>query len=171
MMNLNDLIPMSPSILFVTGLALSCAMLSGLFFVFSNFAMRAFSTIPANSGVLAMQSINATILNPGFFGLFIGTAAGSLTVLVVALRHWGHPASFWVAAGALLCLGGCYLVTAGINVPLNRQLDQVDPADPGAAEAWVNYLGRWQPWNHVRTIATFLSAVCFAIGALNLVGR
>ncbi len=128
-MNMNDLIPMSPSILFVAGLALSCAMLSGLFFVFSNFAMKAFSTIPTNAGVSAMQSINATILNPGFFGLFIGTATGSLTVLVVALRHWGHPASFWVAAGALLCLGGCYLVTAGINVPLNRQLDQVDPAN------------------------------------------
>ena len=169
-MNLNQLIPMSPSVLFVTGLAISCAMLSGLLFVFSNFAMKAFSRLPTASGVSAMQSINTSILNPGFFGLFIGTATGSLTVLVVALRHWQHPASFWVGAGALLCLVGCYLVTAGINVPLNHQLDEVDPAQPEAHEAWKNYLARWQPWNHVRTIATFLSAVCYAVGALQMSG-
>ncbi|MGI9241057.1 MAG: DUF1772 domain-containing protein [Verrucomicrobiales bacterium] len=169
-MNLNQLIPMSPSILFVTGLAISCAMLSGLLFVFSNFAMRAFSKLPTESGVSAMQSINTSILNPGFFGLFLGTATGSLAVLVVALRHWQHPASFWVASGALLCLVGCYLVTAGINVPLNHQLDEVDPVHPQAQEAWKNYLARWQPWNHVRTIATFMSAVCYAIGALQMVG-
>ena len=169
-MNLNTLIPMSPSILFVTGLALSCATLSGLLFVFSNFAMTAFSKLPTESGVSAMQSINATILNPGFFGLFIGTATGCLTVLVVALRNWGHPGSFWVAVGALFCLAGCYLVTAGINIPLNHQLDKVNPAEPQAAEAWKHYVARWQPWNHVRTIATFLSGICFAIGALRMVG-
>jgi uncharacterized membrane protein len=169
-MNLNDLSPMSPSILFVTGLALSCALLSGLFFVFSNFAMKAFSRIPAESGVSAMQSINSSILNPGFFGLFIGTATGSLTVLVIALSNKEHPASFWIGAGALICLAGCYLVTAGINVPLNRRLELMNPADSGAAEAWGSYVARWQPWNHVRTIATFAAAACYAVGALKMAG-
>ena len=169
-MDIKDFIPMSPSILFVAGLALSCAMLSGLFFVFSNFAMKALSAIRTEPGVSAMQSINAAILNPGFLGLFIGTATGSLTVLVIALRHWQHPASFWVFAGALLCLVGCYLVTAAISVPLNHRLDQVDPGDPQAAAAWQAYLARWQPWNHVRSISTFLSAACYAIGALEMAG-
>ena len=169
-MNVNQFVPMSPSILFVAGLALSCAMLSGLLFVFSNFAMKAFSRIPVESGVSAMQSINATILNPGFFVLFIGTATGSLMVLIIALGHWQHPASFWVFVGALLCLAGCFLVTAGINVPLNHRLDQVNPTDPLAAEAWEDYLARWQPWNHVRTIATSLSAVCYAVGGLIMAG-
>lgn len=161
---------MSPSILFVAGLALSCAMLSGLFFVFSNFAMKALSKIPTESGVSAMQSINTTILNPGFFALFVATAIGSLCVLIVALRHGQHPASLWIGAGALLCLIGCYLITAGINVPLNHQLDLVNPTDPQAIEAWGNYLARWQPWNHVRTIATLLSAACYAVGALKMAG-
>jgi uncharacterized membrane protein len=169
-MNLNTFLPMPPSILFVAGLALSCAMLSGLFFVFSNFAMKAFSNVPTESGVSAMQSINSTILNPGFFGLFIGTAAGSLTVLVIALKHWQHPASVWIIGGALLCLVGCYLVTAGINVPLNHQLDKVNSAEPEAAAAWKSYLSRWQPWNHVRTVATLLAAACYTIGSLIMGG-
>ena len=167
---MNHFIPMSPSILFVAGLALCCAMLSGLLFVFSNFAMRALSKIPAESGVSAMQSINAAILNPGFFGLFVGTATGSLAVLVIALRNWQHPASLWIIAGALLCLVGCFLVTASINVPLNHRLDQVDPAGSQAGEAWKTYVARWQPWNHVRTITTFLAAVCYAVGALRMAG-
>lgn len=169
-MNPNLLIPMSPSILVVAGLAVSSAMLSGLLFVFSNFAIRAFSSLPAESGVAAMQSINRDILNPGFFGLFAGTAAGSLAALILALRHWQHPASLWVVAGALLCLVGCYLVTAGINVPLNHQLDRVDPASAEAAQAWTDYVGRWQPWNHVRTYALLLAAASYAIGALKMAG-
>jgi len=169
-MNPNILIPMSPSVLFVAGLAVSSAMLSGLLFVFSNFAMKAFSSLPAASGVAAMQSINRHILNPGFFGLFAGTAAGCLLVLIVALRHWQHPASLWIAAGAVLCLVGCYVVTAGINVPLNHQLDRVDPASPEAAQAWKDYIGRWQPWNHVRTYALLLASSSFAVGALKMAG-
>ncbi|MGB6221383.1 MAG: anthrone oxygenase family protein [Haloferula sp.] len=161
---------MSPSILFVVGLAISSAMLSGLLFVFSNFAMKAFSNIPVESGVSSMQSINSAILNPGFFGLFSGTATGSLGVLVIALRHWEHPASSWIVAGALLCLIGCFLVTASINVPLNHQLDKVDPSAANAAEAWKDYLTRWQPWNHVRTIATLMAAAAYAVGALKMAG-
>jgi len=167
---MNSLIPISPSILFVEGLALSCAMLSGLFFVFSNFALKAFSRIPTQSGVQAMQSINSTILNSGFFGLFIGTATGSLTALIVALMHLPHPASYWIIAGSLLCLVGCYLVTARINVPLNHRLDEVKADDPEASEVWGHYIARWHPWNHVRTITTFMAAICLAIGALLMAG-
>ena len=89
---------------------------------------------------------------------------------VVALRHWQHPASAWVVAGALLCLIGCILVTASINVPLNHRLDRVDPAGPQAGEAWKTYVARWQPWNHVRTITTLLAASCYAVAALKMAG-
>jgi len=169
-MNPDPFPPMPPSILFVAGLALSSALLSGLLFVFSNFAIRAFDRLPGGGGIAAMQSVNAEILNPGFFGVFAGTAAGSVMALIGALRHWQHPASAWVAAGALLLLVGLYGVTAGINVPLNHQLDRIDPGDATAAAAWKGYLSRWQPWNHVRTLAAFLAAACFAIGALRMAG-
>lgn len=169
-MNPNSLIPVPPSALYAAVLALSSAMLSGVLFVFSNFAMKAFSNIAPGAGVSAMQSINRAILNPGFLGLFAGTAAGSLAALVIAIRHWQYPASAWVAAGAMLCLVACHLVTAGINVPLNHRLDRIDPASPEAAAAWKGYIARWQPWNHVRTLASILAAACHVIGALKLAG-
>ena len=159
---------MSTSTLFVTGLAISCAMLSGLLFVFSNFAMKAFSQIPSASGVAAMQSINRTILNPGFFSLFFGTASGSLLAAVVALLNWQHPASLWAVAGAALFLAGCIVVTATVNVPLNNRLDAADPTSPQSADLWQRYVARWQPWNHLRTAACLLASACFAVAALHL---
>ena len=47
-----------------------------------------------------------------------------------------------------------------------NQLDTVDPAAQGATRAWKDYVARWQPWNHVRTIATLLSAALYAVAAL-----
>jgi uncharacterized membrane protein len=148
-------------------LALSSAMLSGLFFVFSNFAMNAFSRIRPESGIAAMQSINAAILNPGFFGLFLG----SLAAAGMAAFHWNHPASPWVMTGALLYLLGCFAVTAMFNVPLNHQLDTVSAGDPGAAVSWANYVSGWRPWNHVRTIATLLAATAYLVALANSTGN
>ena len=152
-------------------LILATAMLSGLFFVFSNFVMDALSRIRVESGVSAMQSIKSVILNPWFLGLFIGTALGCLGTLGSAATQWSHPASIWMIAGALLYLIGCFLVTAAFNVPLNDQLDAVDAAAPSAGEAWIHYVSNWQPWNHVRTVTTLLSAGCYLVAALKLNGN
>ena len=169
-MNFGALPPMSPSILLIAGLAICSALLSGLLFVFSSFAMRAFSRIPAASGVAVMQSINATIMNPGFLGLFAGAGTGSIVALAGAVMRWPHPASGWVASGAVVLLVGLYLITAAINVPLNNRLDAVDANGAEAAGAWRRYVSRWQPWNHVRTAACLLSAACYAMGALVMAG-
>ena len=38
--------------------ALGCAMMSGVFFAFSTFVMKALARLPAEQGVAAMQAIN-----------------------------------------------------------------------------------------------------------------
>ena len=65
--------------------AIGSAMIAGLFYAFSTFIMQALGRLPTAAGAAAMQSINATILNPLFFALFFGTAAASLIVLIAAL--------------------------------------------------------------------------------------
>jgi len=149
-------------------LTLGSAMLSGLFFVLSNFAIDAFSKIRTESGVSAMQAINSAILNPWFLGLFLGTALGSLGALISAVVQWNHQASGWMIAGALLYLMGCFLVTAAFNVPWNNQLDAVNATDPSAPQAWKAYVTNWQPWNHLRTATTLLAAACYLVAALKL---
>jgi ketosteroid isomerase-like protein len=47
--------------------ALSCGLVAGIFLAFSNFIMRALGSVPPNSGIAAMQSINVMVLNRWFF--------------------------------------------------------------------------------------------------------
>ena len=65
--------------------------------------------------------------------------------------------------GALLYLGGSFLVTICFNVPRNNILARVDPVAPGSELVWQEYLSGWTAWNHVRTVASLAAAVSFML--------
>jgi uncharacterized membrane protein len=67
-------------------------------------------------------------------------------------------------AASLLYLLGCFGVTMLFNVPLNNQLAAVAPAQEAAV--WSRYLDVWTVWNHVRTMASILSATLFTAAML-----
>lgn len=145
--------------LFGTGL------LGGVFFAFSNFVMKGLGRIPPTPGISAMQSINVTVLNPGFLGAFIGAALVSLVLLVAWFVFRNAGLSPLLPLSALIYLVGGFAVTVAFNVPLNDRLAALDPAGVAAAEAWTHYLTRWTLWNHIRTLACLLAAAGF-LGAL-----
>ena len=143
--------------------------MSGLFFVFSNFAMQSFAKLPPAQGAAAMQSININILNAWFLLVFAGTGLLSLLLIVMAALRWGQPGMIWVLTGGLLYFLGCIVVTGTKNVPLNNRLAAVDPESEEGAAMWKEYLEKWLPWNHVRTFATITSTLAF-IMALSVWG-
>jgi len=65
--------------------ALGCAVMSGLFFAFSNFIMRALDRLPGTQGMAAMRSINVAILTPLFLLAVMGTAALCVAAGVVSV--------------------------------------------------------------------------------------
>lgn len=154
------------SIIFVLVLfsAIGSGLMAGLFFIFSNTAMKAFGILPPTHGIAAMQSINRVILNPIFFLGFIGTAVICALDIVFIIWNWGHPGAIYILLGALIYLLGCFLVTVVKNVPMNNSLDAADPDSEEAANLWNKYLVDWTAWNHVRTIACLLSTVFFIFG-------
>ncbi|MGD8588062.1 MAG: DUF1772 domain-containing protein [Chromatiales bacterium] len=117
-------------------------MIGGIFFAFSSFIMKALARLPSVEGMAAVQSINLVVLNPSFLGAFMGTAAISLLVAVLAVIGWKTPAALWLVAGALLYLVGTFLLTGLGNVPLNNQLAAVQVDDPTAIKVWEHYLDR-----------------------------
>ena len=64
------------------------ALIGGIFFAFSNFVMKALQRVPSSEGVLIMQTINITVLNPGFLITFMGTAVTGLMLAIVAIVGW-----------------------------------------------------------------------------------
>lgn len=136
--------------------ALGAATVGGVFFGFSTFVMKALSQLPAAQGVAAMQRINVVVINPGFMGAFMGTLLLSIACVVVAWRS----ASFALLAAGLLYAVGTFGVTMAFNVPRNNRLERLDAVSAEATAYWPVYVREWTRWNHVRTGAALLAAVC-----------
>ena len=145
---------------------LGCGLVAGIFFAFSTFVMRALARIQPAKGIEAMQSINITVLNPWFLGVFIGTAVICFLLSLSAILRWDQPGAFFLLAGCLLYLIGTFLVTVIFNVPMNNALEKLDPATHEASNYWSIYLSKWVFWNHVRTVAALLGTASLIIALL-----
>ena len=145
---------------------LGSAVIGGVFFAFSSFVMKALARMPSAEGIAAMQSINVTVLNPLFLGVFSGTAAVSVLIAVLAMLSWEAPGAPYFLAGAVLYVVGTFLVTGIGNVPLNNRLAAVSATDPEAVEVWAHYLQRWTMLNTVRTIAALVGVLMFVAGLM-----
>ena len=140
------------------------ALVGGIFFAFSNFIMNALGRVPSSEGMLAMQTINVTVLNRWFLGVFMGTAVLSTILAVVSIVGWGSAHSPYLLGGAVAYVGGTWFVTILGNVPLNDKLAVAEPDNPASSEVWEHYLDRWTKLNTQRTGAALLAAVLFSIG-------
>src|SRR5919106_2349769 len=143
--------------------ALGCGLMAGLFFAFSVAVMKALARLPPAEGIAAMQAINLAILNPVFLTVFFGTAAACVIVVIRSLFHWGDAGVVYLLTGGIFYLAGAVLVTLVFNVPKNRGLASIAPADPESAQLWMDYLGKWTAWNHVRTAAALAAAAALTI--------
>jgi uncharacterized membrane protein len=142
---------------------LGCALIAGVFFAFSSFVMSALSRLQPVQGMAAMQSINITVINPLFMGVFLGTAVVCLLLVLLSLLRLDRSDAIYAIVGSLLYLVGTFGVTIAFNVPLNDALAVVNPDSPEGASVWASYLINWTYWNHVRTGAAIAAAIALAL--------
>ena len=143
-------------------------LMAGLFAAYSYAVMPGLGRAGDTTFVEAMQQTNAAILN-GWFGVCFG---GSVVFAAVAvLLHLGRPGLPWIVAGLVLYLA-MLVITFGLNIPLNNQLDAAGPVDRIAdlAAVRVRFEATWVRWNLVRALTSTASFACLA-WALVLQGR
>ena len=70
--------------------AIGSGIVAGVFFAFSSFVMAALGRISPTQAVAAMNSINVTVINPGFMTAFVGTGVLCLVVGVRSSFSWNH---------------------------------------------------------------------------------
>ena len=143
--------------------ALGCGLVAGVFFAFSTFMMNALARLQPKEGIIAMQSINITAINPLFMVALFGTALACIFLAVSSVLKWDQPGAAYLLVGSLLYLIGTVLVTIAFNVPLNDALAIAKPDSTEGANLWAKYLTNWTFWNHVRTIAAFAAALTLAL--------
>lgn len=143
--------------------ALGCGLVAGVFFAFSTFVMNALARLQPKEGIIAMQSINITAINPLFMLALFGTAVACIFLAVSTVLKWHQPGAAYLLIGSLLYLIGTVLVTIAFNVPLNDALAIAKPDSTEGANLWARYLTNWTFWNHVRTIAALAAALTLAL--------
>jgi uncharacterized membrane protein len=139
---------------FTTGL------MAGVYFAFAISVTLGLAAQPDASYVATMQAINEKIENPLFFASFFGAALFPLAALAVHYSRRPRSGRFWlVALACVLYIGGSFLLTVFVNVPMNEELARVAPeaSAGGLARARAAYEGPWNFWNVVRTVFSFLS--------------
>ena len=121
----------------------------GIYAAFPVMVLPALDRLGPVRATEVMRSINVAAERPPFLSLFFGTAAASVAVTGSALLRTeaGRATTGWELAGAGLALAA-FLLTVGVNVPMNRGLAATD--EP--ASAWTSYRRRWGAANGVRAV-------------------
>jgi len=152
---------------FVAFAALSCWLLAGVFFAFSDFIMKSLRALPTQQGVAAMQSINILVYRSVFMvGLFAMTGISVLFVGYSAVME-GSGSGLLIAAGVLYLITVIGVSAVG-NITLNTKLAALNPSSPGTAAIWQHYFRRWTAWNHVRTAGATLAASLMTYSAFTM---
>jgi uncharacterized membrane protein len=145
----------------LAGATFTTGLIAGVFYAYAVSVNLGLAAQPDSSYVATMQAINERIENPVFFLSFFGAVLFLLAALAV---HLPKPRSsrFWlIALASALYVGGGFLLTVVVNVPLNEELARVADASAGElARARAAYEGPWNFWNGVRAV---LSSLAFVI--------
>ncbi len=150
----------------LAGATVTTGLIAGVFYAYAVSVNLGLAVQPDASYVATMQAINERIQNPAFFLSFFG--AGLLLLAALAL-HYRRPRSGrfrLVALASALYIGGGFLLTVFVNVPMNDQLAGVAAGATAEELARVRaaYEGPWDFWNGVRAVFSTLAFVAL-VGA------
>jgi uncharacterized membrane protein len=146
-------------------LTLACATLTtglvaGVYYAYTVSVNLGLAAQPDASYVATMQAINERIENPLFFASFFGAALFPLAALAAHYSRRPRSGRFWlIALACVLYIGGSFLLTAFVNVPMNEELARVasDVSTGELSRARAAYEEPWNLWNGVRTVFSFLA--------------
>jgi uncharacterized membrane protein len=142
---------------------LCTGLMAGLFAAFAYSVMPGLARSSDHTLVEAMQRINEAIMNPVFMVPFVGSIPLLGMAIVLAWRAPGRPGLAWLIA-ALACYLIAFMVTSGVNVPLNDQLAKAGDPDHirHLAATRSSFEHQWVAWNIVRAVLHTASFACLA---------
>ena len=144
---------------------LTTGLIGGFFYAYACSVTLGLALLPDESYIEAMQAINASVRNGMFAFSFFGAVLFLLLALAVHAPRLRSRRFLLLAVAAVLYIGGGFMVTFLVNVPMNEELARVGEASPAVlARVRAEYEGPWNFWNGVRTIFSSL-AFLVLIGA------
>jgi uncharacterized membrane protein len=149
----------------LVGATLTTGLISGFFYAYACSVTRGLALLPDAQYVAAMQAINATVRNGVFAFSFFGAALFLILAVVVHVPRLRSRRFVLILLACPLYVAGGFVLTLGVNVPMNEALARVGSnASPEVlARAREAYEDPWNFWNGMRT-------VCSSLALLALIG-
>ncbi|MEH6308056.1 anthrone oxygenase family protein [Olivibacter sp. CPCC 100613] len=149
---------------------LTTALMSGLFFTWSNAIMPGLKKLPAFESLLAMQSFNKSILNPWFLTAFLLPVILLPLKAVFVYKQGLQLKLFLLVLAMLLYFLGVFMVTIVINVPINEGLNKIDLQQLSMQELIRQkdiFQTKWVFFNTIRAICATLSFLLLIVTVID----
>ena len=146
---------------------LTTGLIAGFFYAYASSVTLGHALLPDEQYIEAMQAINATVRNGLFAFSYFGAVLSLLLALAIHAPRLRSRRFLLIALAAVLYIGGGFMLTFLVNVPMNEELARVSVGELGpAALAQIReeYEGPWNFYNGVRTVFSSLAFLAL-IGA------
>lgn len=149
---------------------LACAAMFGFFYAWTVSTMWGLDTTEPQVAIKAMQAMNASVRNVYFGAFFFGTPVILVATTAAVFLSGDRTAALTMALAALVYIGGVFLMTVTVNVPMNETLARTEvPAEASlAARVWLDYSPAWQTANLVRTLSSGVALLLVILSLLLL---
>jgi uncharacterized membrane protein len=139
-----------------------CSLVAGLLFAFAVVVMPGIGRLDDGGFIRAFQAIDRVIQNnqPLFIAVWVGSVLALIAAAVIGMRVLNGADRLLIIAAALLYVLCVQVPTFTINVPLNNEIQRLNPDAMNettrklAREA---FEPRWNRWNGIRTAGASLT--------------
>ncbi len=138
-------------------------LLAGVFLAFACAVTLGLRHVDDRCYVSTFRAINTAILNGWFLGVFLVSPVVTAATVVLHAGPADRSRLPWLAVG-LAAAAGTVIVTAAVNVPLNRRLGAAPVhTDRECTVARRRFERRWNRWNLLRTVMSTLALVSLVV--------
>jgi uncharacterized membrane protein len=144
--------------------AFLCALVAGLLFAFAVVVMPGIRSLDDGAYIRAFQAIDRVIQNsqPLFVIVWVGSVLAVIAAAVLGMWALSGADRLLIVGAALLYLLCVQLPTVTINVPMNNELQKLDPDsmnDTTRKRAREAFEPRWNRWNAIRTVCASVTSI------------
>ena len=145
-----------------------CSLVAGFLFAFAVVIMPGIRSLDNGGFIRAFQAIDRVIRNsqPLFVVMWVGSVLCLIAAGVSGLWALGSADRWLLIVAAVAYLLGVQLPTVTINIPLNNELQKLDPStmsETTRKHARDGFESRWNRWNAIRTACASLTSILMLI--------
>ena len=142
---------------------LLCSLVAGFLFAFAVVVMPGIRSLDDGEFIGAFRAIDGVIQRnqPLFMLVWVGSVLLLVTAALAGVWTLAGVSRLLVIAAALIYIVGVQAPTARINIPLNNQLQRIDPrtmSETARRRARDDFERQWNQWNVFRTVCASVVA-------------